>query len=63
MVGVANNGCDSRESLSCEVGEGGEECWGGGEGEGVGMRGVARVESEVKPLPLSVQLVFSLSSV
>ena len=37
VVGVAN--CRWGE-VSCEEGEGGGECWGGGEGEGVRMWGV-----------------------
>ena len=36
-VGVANCGCVGSKLVLCEVGEGGEECGRGGEGEGVGM--------------------------
>lgn len=59
-VGVAISGWDSCELLSCVEGE---DVWGGeGENEGEGVR--IRGESELYPLPLSVQLVpavFSLS--
>ena len=46
-VGVANCGCADSRLVLCEVGECGEECGRGGEGEGVGMRGVASTESEL----------------